>query len=258
MNVDTFDHQSAEVLAWWNLDFQFVRLFAERLLRHLFVSLDTRLAFRLASLGAHADPFQFTRQHPIACLLLALLDRHPFRLGFQPSRVIPFERDAATAVDFQNPLRHVVQEVTIVRYRHDGSGVIVQVLFKPRDAFGIQVVGRFVQQQQIGLADQQLAKCDPAFLATGKVGHGPIARRQVHHRHRNFDLPIEFPQIVGVDRVLQFGHLVAQLLHLGVVGDVTQQPRDFVVAIDNRTSFGHSDLDVLLHSQVLVEVRFLR
>ena len=40
----------------------------------------------------------------------------------------------------------------------------MQVLFKPIDALGIQVVGRLVKQQYIRLLQQQSAKSHPSAL----------------------------------------------------------------------------------------------
>ncbi len=55
---------------------------------------------------------------------------------------------------------------------HHGAGIVAQVLFQPRDGFGVKMVGRFVEQQQVGLRKQQLAKRHAAALTTRKAGHG--------------------------------------------------------------------------------------
>ncbi len=240
----SFDDQRAEVFARWDLDFQIVGTILELFGRHLFVGFDPGLRFGLASLGAHPDPFQFASQVLFASLLLAFFQSHSFGAVFQPRAVVAFERDAAAAIDFEDPLGHVVQEVTIVGDGHNGALVVGQVLFQPRNGFGIEVVGRFVEQQQVGLANEQLAKCDAAFFATRQVGDLSIFGWQVHDRHRHFDEAIEFPKVVGVDDVLQRRHLVAEFLHFVVVGDFTEQTADLVVAVHDGLAFRDGFLNV--------------
>ena len=53
------------------------------------------------------------------------------------------------AVELQDPLRDVVEEVSVMGDRDDGARLGSQVLFEPLHAFDIEVVGRLVQQQQI-------------------------------------------------------------------------------------------------------------
>ena len=56
-------------------------------------------------------------------------------------------------------------------YRDDGSGIILQVLLQPGDGFGVQVVGGFVEQQDVGLLEQQAAQGHAASFATGNDVH---------------------------------------------------------------------------------------
>ena len=67
--------------------------------------------------------------------------------------------NSLAAVEFKNPLAHVVQEVSVVGYGYHRALVLLQVLFQPIDRLGIQVVGRLVEQQYIRLLDKQTAKC---------------------------------------------------------------------------------------------------
>jgi hypothetical protein len=62
------------------------------------------------------------------------------------------------------------------------------VLLQPQDALGVEVVRRLVQQQQVGLAQQQLAERDPAALATGQRGDRRIRRRAAQRVHRLLEL----------------------------------------------------------------------
>ena len=52
-----------------------------------------------------------------------------------------------------------------MRDRNDGPGVILEKAFQPRDGFGIEMVRRLVEQEQIRRLEQQAAQRDTASLA---------------------------------------------------------------------------------------------
>ena len=56
----------------------------------------------------------------------------------------------ASAVDFTDPLRDVIEEVTIVSHGEDCAGVSSEVLLEPQDRFGVEVVGGLIEEQQVG------------------------------------------------------------------------------------------------------------
>ena len=100
-----------------------------------------------------------------ARLVDLLLLREPLLLLLEPARVVALPRDARAAVELEDPARDVVEEVAVVGHRDDGAVVLLQVPLEPRDRLGVEVVGRLVEQQQIGLAEQQAAQRDAAPLA---------------------------------------------------------------------------------------------
>jgi hypothetical protein len=57
-------------------------------------------------------------------------------------------------VEFEDPLGGIVEEIAVVGHRHHGAGEAQQVLLQPFDGFGIEVVGRLVEQQHVGLREQ--------------------------------------------------------------------------------------------------------
>lgn len=120
----------------------------------------------------------------------------------------------------------------------DGALVLGEVLFEPEDALGVEVVGRLVEQQQVGLGQQQLAQRDAAALTTRKVGDGLVGRRAAQRVHRLFQLGVDVPRVGGVELLLELAHLLHQLV--GVVGG--HQLGDLVVAVELRL-----DRDAVLH-----------
>ena len=78
-------------------------------------------------------------------------------------------------------------------YSHNRTSVLSKVLFKPVDRFGVKVIRWFVEQEQVGLLNQQFAQSHAAQLSPGELRNACVARWQVHHGHRHLYLPIEVP-----------------------------------------------------------------
>ncbi|CQD24447.1 hypothetical protein BN970_06452 [Mycolicibacterium conceptionense] len=134
----------------------------------------------------------------------------------------------------------------------DGALVAGQVLFEPEHALGVEVVGGLVEQQQIRLAQQQLAQRDAAALTTGEVGDRLVGRRAAQRVHGLLELGVDVPGVGGVQLLLQLAHLFHELV--GVVGG--HQLGDLVVAVELGLD-RHAVLDVLADGLALVEVRLL-
>ena len=71
-------------------------------------------------------------------------------------------------------------------YGNDCTWEAYQELLQPFDRFCVQVVGRFVQQQHIGLAQQEFAQSDAAFFTTGQIADFGIPIRQAQRVGSNF------------------------------------------------------------------------
>ena len=134
----------------------------------------------------------------------------------------------------------------------DRALVVGEVLLEPQHALGVEVVGGLVEQQQVGLGQQQLAQRDAALLATGQVGDGLVGRRAAQRVHRLLELRVEVPGVGRVQLLLQLTHLLHQLV--GVVGG--HQLGDLVVPVELGLD-RHALLDVLADGLVLVELRLL-
>jgi hypothetical protein len=59
-----------------------------------------------------------------------------------------------TAVELEDPLRDVLHEVAVVRHRQYCPWVRREVLLQPLDGLRVEVVGRLVEQEEIGLLQQ--------------------------------------------------------------------------------------------------------
>ena len=138
----------------------------------------------------------------------------------------------------------------------DGAGVLLEVLLQPEHALGVEVVGGLVEQQEVGLLQEQLAQRDAALLTTGEHGDIGVRRRAAQRIHRLLELGVEVPRVEVVDLLLQRAHLGEELVVVGV--GVGELGGDLVEAVDlrlgGRDALHHVVPDVL----GLVEAGLLR
>ena len=137
--------------------------------------------------------------------------------------------------------------------RDDGAGVVLQVLLQPLHALRVQVVGGLVEQQQVGLGQQQPAQRHPSAFAAGQAGDVGIRRRAAQRVHGLLDLAVQVPGIPVVELLLQLAHLLEQLV--GVVG--RHLLGDLVVLGEQPLGLGHAVLDVAEDGLGLVQLGLL-
>ena len=68
----------------------------------------------------------------------------------------------------------LIQEITVVGNDEHRAVVCFQEIFQPFNGSNVQMVGRFVQQQQIRLGQQKFTQIYTGFLSTGKLGQRAV------------------------------------------------------------------------------------
>jgi hypothetical protein len=86
-------------------------------------------------------------------------------LGLEEA-VVAVVLDEARVLELDGAGDHAVEEVAIVRDDDGRAGVGLEVLLQPLGRADVEVVGRLVEQDQVGLADQQLGQRDAHLPAT--------------------------------------------------------------------------------------------
>ena len=80
-------------------------------------------------------------------------------------------------VDVHDHADHPVEEIAIVRNDDQRAGVALEPVFQPQDGVEVQMVGRLVEQQQVGRAHQRLGQVQAHPPAAGKMRHGVVHLR---------------------------------------------------------------------------------
>ena len=199
---------------------EYLELFLTLLLlfiEQLVVAVEARLALCLTCLGRHANPLELALQRFAAFAGHLLLLLHALGLLLEPRGVVALPGNAFAPVEFKNPACHVVEEVTVVRHGNHRALVLRQVLFEPVDALGIQVVRRFVEQQHVGLLQEQAAECHAATFATAQRIDWLVCWRTTKRVHCSLQLAVQVPGVCAVDDVLQLALTSKELVHLVLV-----------------------------------------
>ena len=97
---------------------------------------------------------------------------------------------------------------------YHGTLVLLQVLLQPVYRLGVEVVGRLVQQQDVGLLQKQAAQSHAAALASGQLGYLLVLGRATQRVHSPLQAVVQVPGVTGVKLVLKLGLACYQLIHL--------------------------------------------
>ncbi len=112
------------------------------------------------------------------------------------------------------------------------------------------MVGRLVEEEKVRLFEKQPAQRHPPALTAGQLFHHGVVGRAAQRVHRLVDLGVEIPQPLGLDLVLQLGHLVGGFV--GIIGG------ELVVAVDDRLLRRQALHHVFAHGFCRIELRLLR
>ena len=97
-------------------------------------------------------------------------------LRVQILRVVAVVKMNALVPDLDNLVDGHVEKIAVVRDQHESIGIVAEVFFQPVAGFEIKMVGGLVQQQQVGLLQQQLDQRDAHLPAAGEFFRlpGPV------------------------------------------------------------------------------------
>ena len=163
------DDVAAEPLGHLDQDLRLARRAVLLRLDQLVEGADAGLGLGLARLGRAADPFELVVDRLLLALLLALLLLQPLSFLLQIAGIIGFVDVVAAAIELEHPVHDIVEEVAVVGDEDDVAGIVDEMLFEPLHAFGVEMVGRLVEQQDVGLFEQQPGQRDAALLAAREI-----------------------------------------------------------------------------------------
>ncbi len=144
-----------------NVEFRFGRC----LRGHFEIALDPIDRLRLARARRRAHPGQLALEKFLALVLLHLLDRLPLGARQQVIGVVAGVAVKLTARKLDDTGRDAVEKIAIMRHEQRGAVVAGEKILQPLDRAGVEMVRRFIENQEIGPSQEGAAKCDAPFLA---------------------------------------------------------------------------------------------
>ncbi|EPX86341.1 hypothetical protein ruthe_01156 [Rubellimicrobium thermophilum DSM 16684] len=172
------DHLGSEAGAVGNDDLRRRDPLPLRGLGEFVVALDPGLLLGLPGARALADPFQLPGKGLLTGLVLTRFLLEAFRLLFEPGGIVPFPRDAAAAIELEDPAGDVVEEIAVMGDDQDRPLVGDQMVLEPGDRLGIEVVRRLVEQQHVRRLEQKPAEGDAPPLSPRESRHIGISGGQ--------------------------------------------------------------------------------
>src|ERR1700677_4204848 len=136
--------------------------------------------------------------------------------------------NAVAAIELQNPLRDVVEKVTVMRYCHDGARILFQVTLEPGDRFRVEVVRRLIEEQHVRSREQQPAQRDAALLAAREGVDLRFPRRQPQRIRRDLELALQLPAAFRFDGILQLRLALEESVHLLIFQGLREAVADAV------------------------------
>ena len=254
-DVLEFHDRGAEALAGRNEDLVgfIATLVVDRL--QLLDPGQARLALAATALGIAARPFELALDRLLARLLARFFLLEALVLLLEPRGVVALPRNAAAAIEFEDPLGGVVEEVAVMGDRDHGAREVGKEVLEPFNRFGVEMVGRFVEQQHVGFRQQQAAQRDAALLATGELADIGFPRRQAQRVGGDLELALERMRVGHREQVFEALLLGGELVEIGAFLGVGRI--DLVEALLRIDDLGHAFFDHFAHGLVGVELRLL-
>ena len=256
-HVVRLDHHVAQARAVGDEYFELLLLLLRVLVHHLVVGRQTRLGLGMAARGGHAHPLQLALEGLAALRLLLLLHGHAGGLLVEPARVVALPGDALAAIQLQDPARHVVEEIAVVGHGDHRTLVLLEMLFEPVDRLGVEVVRRLVEQQHVGLLQQQAAQRHAAALTAREHLHRLVGVGAAQGVHGAFQHAVQLPAVDLVDLFVQLALALDEPGHLLVVHRLAEFHVDLFVLLEQRHGRGAALFDHLADGLRVVEPGFL-
>ena len=143
--------------------------------------------------------------------------------------VLDFVVPDAAAGDLERASGDVIDEGAVVRDQYHGPGALLQILLEPLYALDVEVVGGLVEEQHVGLSQQQLCQLDAHTPAARELTRGPVEiaalEAEAGERALNLGAEVQAAQhleaLLGARVALDEGHvglalIVGALAHLGL------------------------------------------
>ncbi len=153
---------------------------------------------RTPCLDALANPHFFLREFLVEQRIRLRLRVQTFFAATQIIGVVAGPRGDLTAVDLDDACRQCAQEAAVMGDEDDAAGEVLEEFLEPRNRIDIQMIGRLIEQQQIGCAHERLREQHTPLHAAGQRCEIHIFGK-VQSRQHLLHAPIQIPAMLCFD-----------------------------------------------------------
>ena len=137
-------------------------------------SLDPGLALSSAGLRPGAEPGEF----PASQILAGVLCCRSSFLASGSSLEIPvvtaLVNMARPSIELEHTGSDPIEHVAIMGDDHEPAREVLEFVLQPLDRIDVEMVGRLVEHEQVGIGDQCPGQRDPLLLPTRELVHRPV------------------------------------------------------------------------------------
>ena len=191
---------------------------ARRLLAHGRQVAHPAFVTRAAGAYALAYPDFLLRQALVELRGFGVLNGQQGVFVLAVGRPVCGEAPQPPAVQLDDAGGQAVEEDAVVGDEDERAGEAQQVGFEPLDGADVEMIGRFVQEQQLRIADQGLCQGHPALPAAGKRAN-PCRGVELQSRQHGLHLRVQAPAVLALQFRLQGVQARHQRRGLGALRD---------------------------------------
>ena len=194
---------------------------------------------------AAPDPFEFALEELLAAGFLGLVVGLAQGLAFEEGGVVALVGEERAVSQFHDAGGYAVEEVAVVRDEQASARIRLEELFQPFDGLHVEMVGRLVEDEQVGLGQQRAAERDASFFPARETAREPVGGGGAQVVDERADTVFDLPAVEVVDVVEQFAGAVGVRRLVLVLGDEVQDGL-------------RAGEDVLFDGLVVVQLEILR
>src|SRR6185369_4240676 len=168
-----------------------------------FRAIDARFLLGAARFGLATEPLQLFAQEILTIRLGALGVRQALGLLLEVALVAAVVAVDLTVCDLDRALGNPIEQVAIVSDEQNSVLVLFdQILFEPLDRLGVEVIGRFVEDRQVGTRDEHARQGHAALLAAAHARNLGVGAVNAEMVQEGFDLVLAIPAAQALDVAL--------------------------------------------------------
>ena len=127
-----------------------------------------------AGLRHAPHPFQFGAIEVVGTRHLGPLGVDPFLPFLEIVGIVAAVGIDLAVIEFEDDSTHLVEEIAVVGHHEQGAVASGEESLEPFNHLQVEMVGRFIEDEQVGLSDEHIGQCHAFLLSAAEFSHGLV------------------------------------------------------------------------------------